>query len=72
MLIHSASQVLTLAGGPQRGEDLGSLGIIENGAVLVENGRIKAVGESKELLDAFPNEEMLTEQDGSILLESET
>ncbi len=34
MLIHSATQLLTLAGGPQRGKSLGSLGIIENGAAL--------------------------------------
>jgi imidazolonepropionase len=33
MLIHSASQLLTLAGGPQRGHELGRLGIIPNGAV---------------------------------------
>jgi imidazolonepropionase len=55
MLIHSASQVLTLAGGPQRGEDLGNLGIIEDGAVLVENGRIKAVGQGKDLLNKYPD-----------------
>ena len=35
MLLHSASQLLTLAGEPQRGTDLGRLGMIENGALLV-------------------------------------
>ena len=34
MLIHSASQLLTLAGGPQRGRELGRLAIIPDGAVL--------------------------------------
>jgi imidazolonepropionase len=56
MLIHSASQLLTLAGGPQRGHLLGSLGIIENGAVVVRDEKIIAVGPSGELRAAFPGE----------------
>ncbi len=56
MLIHSASQLLTLAGGPQRGEALGRLGIIPNGAVLIRNGIIEAVGKSDELRAAYPDE----------------
>ena len=59
MLIHSASQLLTLAGGPQRGKALGSLGIIEDGAVLVRDGKISAVGDSKELLASSPYEPRL-------------
>ncbi len=49
LLIHSASQLLTLAGGPQRGHDLGRLGIIEDGAVAVSGGQVVAVGTSAEL-----------------------
>ncbi|MBN1305139.1 MAG: imidazolonepropionase [Anaerolineales bacterium] len=56
MLIHSAAQVLTLKGGPQRGKDLGDLGIIENGAVLLREEKITAVGSTAELQDAFPDE----------------
>ena len=56
MLIHSASQLLTLAGGPQRGASLGSLGIIENGAVLIRDEKISAVGTTEELRAAYPNE----------------
>lgn len=59
MLIHNASQVLTLSGGPQRGRQLGQLGIIPQGAVLVQDGLIAAVGASQELLAAFPQEERL-------------
>ena len=59
MLIHSASQLLTLTGGPQRGHALGTLGIIEQGAVLVRDGKIQAVGSSRELLAAYPNENRL-------------
>ncbi|HRN51156.1 MAG TPA: imidazolonepropionase [Anaerolineales bacterium] len=62
MLIHSASQVLTLAGGPQRGTafggaQLGTLGLIEDGAVLLREGAVVAVGPSAELRAAHPNEE---------------
>jgi imidazolonepropionase len=59
MLIHSASQLLTLAGGAQRGKELGRLGIIENGAVLVCGEKITAVGTTEELLKRFPHEERL-------------
>lgn len=57
MLIHSASQVLTLAGGPQRGDRLGDLGLIPDGAVLFRDSTILDVGSSKELLQKYPNEE---------------
>ena len=56
MLIHSATQLLTLSGGPQRGGALGSLGIIENGAVLVRDEKILAVGRTDELRAAYPGE----------------
>lgn len=59
MLIHSASQLLTLIGGPQRGSNLGRLGIIQDGAVLTEGEKILAVGPSQELCAAYPNEPLL-------------
>jgi imidazolonepropionase len=59
MLIHSASQLLTLASGPQRGRELGRLGLIEDGAVLVRDGAIAAVGPSRELRRAYPQEASL-------------
>ena len=59
MLIHSASQLLTLAGGAQRGKDLGRLGIIPDGAVLVRGGQIAATGTSVELCAAYPDEPAL-------------
>jgi imidazolonepropionase len=59
MLIHSASQLLTLSGGPQRGQELGRLGIIPDGAVLVDGEKIAAIGSTAELLPAFPNEPAL-------------
>src|SRR5688572_8916693 len=67
MLIHSASQLLTLAGGPQRGASLGTLGIIEDGAVLIRDERILAVGSSAELKAAYPDEQPL-DAGGSVVL----
>ncbi|GJQ34727.1 MAG: imidazolonepropionase [Anaerolineales bacterium] len=59
MLIHSTSQLLTLAGGPQRGNALGSLGIIDNGAVVMRDEKIVAVGGTDELRAAYPDEPTL-------------
>ena len=59
MLIHSASQLLTLANGPQRGHSLGTLGIIENGAVVVRDEKIVAVGTTAELKASYPDDPTL-------------
>jgi imidazolonepropionase len=59
MLIHSSSQLLTLAGGPQRGHALGTLGIIEDGAVIVRDEKIVAVGTTTELRASYPDEPTL-------------
>ena len=57
MIIHSASQLLTIPGPPQR--ELGQLGIIPNGAVLIRGDKIAMVGKTPELLQAYPGEETL-------------
>ena len=59
MLIHSASQLLSLSGGPQRGRELGRLEIIPNGAVLYRDEKIIAVGTTPELRAAYPAEPVL-------------
>ncbi len=59
MLIHSSSQLLTLAGGPQRGHALGTLGMIEDGAVVVRDEKIVAVGTTAELKASYPHEPTL-------------
>jgi imidazolonepropionase len=50
-LVRGARQLLTLRGpsGPRRGADLGSLGIIQDGAVLIADGLIVEVGPSRRL-----------------------
>lgn len=59
MLIHSASQLLTLNGGLQHGSRLGDLGIIQNGAVLVREGIILDVGLSDVLIKKYPDESLM-------------
>jgi imidazolonepropionase len=50
LLITGASQLLTLRGrGPRRGDSLSNLGLIENGALLVRDGLIAAVGARAEV-----------------------
>jgi len=57
MLIHSASQLLTLAGPPQRGNQLGHLEIIRDGAVFIREGVLEMVGTSNELRAKYRGEE---------------
>lgn len=59
MLIHSASQLITLSGGPQRGQDLGRLRIISNGAILIREDLIMETGTTLDLLNKYPDEERL-------------
>jgi len=67
MLIHSSSQLLSLSGGPQRGQQLGQLGIIENGAVLVRGDTIVEVGPNADLLAAYPDEERFDAEGKTIM-----
>lgn len=56
MLFHSASQLLTLKGSPQRGRELGRLGLIEDGSILVREGTILEVGTTAAMLTKYPDE----------------
>jgi imidazolonepropionase len=59
MLIHSASQLLTIRGSAQRGDVLGTLGLIEDGAVLLQDDKILATGRTPDLLAEHPDEPRL-------------
>lgn len=59
MLIHSAQQLLTITSKPQRGTGLGDLGLIEDGAVIIDNGKIDSVGTTDELLASYQGEETI-------------
>ncbi len=52
LIIHNAHQLLTVASpeGAKRGAAIGELGIIENGAVAVKEGRIALIGATKEVM----------------------
>jgi imidazolonepropionase len=67
MLIHSAAQLLTLAGGPQRGKALGTLGLLEDGAVLIRDEKIVEVGRTEALRSAHPDEPAL-DASGCVIL----
>ena len=67
MLIHSASQLITLAGAPQRGRDLGRLGIISNGAILIRDGLILETGPTLDMLNKYPDEERLDAENKAVL-----
>ena len=67
MLIHSATQLLTIAGGPQRGRALGELGIIEDGAVLVREEKVVEVGTTAEMRAKYPDEPTL-DASGSVVM----
>lgn len=55
LVIHNISQLLTLKGVPQRGERLGELEIIKDGALLIDGETIQAVGQREEILSKYPN-----------------
>ena len=54
LILYNIGQLLTLAGGPQRGNRLGSLEMIMDGAVAINDSVIVDVGQSADLLDKYP------------------
>ena len=55
ILFHNISQLIPISGGPQRGLQLGKLGIIEHGAIVCEGEMILAVGGEAEMLERYAN-----------------
>lgn len=53
LFLHSASQLLTIPGEPQRGSALGTLGLIEDGAIAMHEGKIIATGTTTSLRGQF-------------------
>ena len=55
LIIENAAQLVTCAsnGVPKRGEAMRDVGIIENGALAIDNGKIVGVGASKEIAENF-------------------
>jgi imidazolonepropionase len=67
LLVHSASQVLTLAGGPQRGVQLGRLGLVEGGAVAIGEEHVLAVGPTAELRARYQARREVDAAGGAVL-----
>lgn len=61
LIIHNAKQLVTCVsnGKAKKGSEMQELGIIENGAVAIENGLIKAVGTSVEILEIYESENVI-------------
>ena len=64
ILVENISQLLTIAGPPQRGSAMGRLGIVEDAAVLIEGDTILAVGPSDELSAIYEGEDRLDARGG--------
>jgi len=59
IIIFGASELLTVRGfsdSPAIGEDMKKLGIIKDGAVAIENGKIVDVGKSSDILEKYEGE----------------
>lgn len=70
IIIKNASQVVTCSGFKAKsGKEMGDLKIIQNGAVIIEDGIIKAVGKSDELLLNFreDNYEVIDAENKAVL-----
>jgi imidazolonepropionase len=59
LIIHSASQLLRLTDRPQRGEDLGQLNFISDGALAISGDEIVGVGTTSEILNSFDSEQVI-------------
>ena len=59
LIIHNAGQLVTCASGgkPKRGEAMLDVGILENGAVAVADGKFAAVGTTNDILREFQSDE---------------
>ncbi len=69
LIVHSAAQLLTIAGdAPKRGETQSELGIIANGALAIRDEKIVAVGASEEIRALATNETTQFDAQGKIVL----
>ncbi|HEX8287656.1 MAG TPA: imidazolonepropionase [Pyrinomonadaceae bacterium] len=64
LIIHNASQLVTCASGgkPKRAAEMQNVGLIENGAVAVRDGKIVAVGKFDKILSEFEAENAIDAQ----------
>ena len=57
LLLHNIGELVTLAGGPRRGErEMNELSIVRDAAVLIEDGLIERVGPNERVMRSAPND----------------
>jgi len=66
-IFHNISQLITLEGGPQRGLELGKLGMIERGGIVCEGKNILAVGRDDDMLERYPDAERIDLQGRAVV-----
>ncbi|MFM9905327.1 MAG: imidazolonepropionase [Pyrinomonadaceae bacterium] len=68
LIIHNARQLVTCASGgkPKRGIDMLDVGIVENGAVAIADGKFIGVGPSSEILREFQSDNT-TDANGGVV-----
>ncbi|MCK4484607.1 MAG: imidazolonepropionase, partial [Candidatus Thorarchaeota archaeon] len=62
LLLTHIGQLATLAGNsdrPKTGDELGDLAIIEDGAIAIKDGKILAVGTTKDIISQIDEEPVL-------------
>ena len=61
LIVQNAKQLVTCSsnGKAKRGAQKRDVGIVENGAVAIDKGKIAGVGESKEILKRFKSENVV-------------
>ena len=55
-IIKHVAELVTCAGGPKAGKEMNQVGIITDGAVVIENGLIMDVGTTKEMNERYENQ----------------
>lgn len=70
LLVTHAAELLTLRGpkGPRKREAADELGIVEDGSVYVEHGRIVALGPTAEVLRVHPTADVQIDASGRVVL----
>ena len=67
LIIHNTSQVVPLTANAQRGQMLGTLNIIENGAVAIDGEKIVDLGKPEELFAKYPGAEKFDARGNALL-----
>ncbi len=70
LLIHDAVQICTMPsinGGAQRGEHLGTLGMVQNGSMVVDNGKLVEIGETTDLRMRYEAREQINAEGCAIV-----